>query len=216
MRDVITGGVGAGDDLIVVGTGSGEILALNQSDGTLAWKSRVASEVLSPPQIDDDLVVIQTIDGKVAAYDAIDGSRKWLYTTTIPSLTLRGTATPIISGDVIMVGFSSGRVALLDRETGLAGFDQRVGVAEGSSDLERLVDIDGAMAIDGDRLYAASFQGRLVGIDISTGELLWFEEASSVSGVGIGFGNVYLASSDSQISAHNADNGREVWRVDAL
>ncbi len=214
--DVITGGVGAGDDLIVVGTGSGEILALNQSDGTLAWKSRVASEVLSPPQIDDDLVVIQTIDGKVAAYDAIDGSRKWLYTTTIPSLTLRGTATPIISGDVIMVGFSSGRVALLDRETGLAGFDQRVGVAEGSSDLERLVDIDGAMAIDGDRLYAASFQGRLVGIDISTGELLWFEEASSVSGVGIGFGNVYLASSDSQISAHNADNGREVWRVDAL
>ncbi len=214
--DVITGGVGAGGDLIVVGTGSGEILALNQSDGTLAWKSRVASEVLSPPQIDDDLVVVQTIDGKVAAYDAIDGSRKWLYTTSIPSLTLRGTATPIISGDVIAVGFSSGKVAFLDRETGLAGFDQRVGVAEGSSDLERLVDIDGTMAMDNGRLYAASFQGRLVGIDASTGGLLWFEEASSVSGIGIGFGNVYLASSDSQISAHNAANGREVWRVDAL
>jgi outer membrane protein assembly factor BamB len=208
--------VGAGGDLVVVGTGSGEILALNQSDGSLAWKSRVASEVLSPPQIDDDLVVVQSIDGKVTAYDAIDGSRKWIYTTNIPSLTLRGTATPIISGDVILVGFSSGRVTLLERETGFSGFDLRVGVAQGGSDLERLVDIDGAMAMENGRLYAASFQGRVIGIDIASGRILWSEEASSVSGVGAGFGNVYLASSDSQISAYNADNGREVWRVDAL
>ena len=214
--DVITGGVGAGGDLVVVGTGSGEILALNQSDGSLAWKSRVASEVLSQPQIDDDLVVVQTIDGKVAAYDAIDGSRKWLYTTNIPSLTLRGTATPIISDDIILVGFSTGRVTLLERETGFPGLDQRVGVAQGDSDLERLVDIDGVMAMENGRLYAASFQGRIIGIDIATGRILWAEEASSVSGVGTGFGNVYLASSDSQISAYNADNGREVWRVDAL
>ena len=214
--DVITGGVGVGGDLVVVGTGSGEILALNQSDGSLAWKSRVASEVLSQPQIDDDLVVVQSIDGKVAAYDAIDGSRKWVYTTNIPSLTLRGTATPIISDDVILVGFSSGRGTLLERETGVPGLDQRVGVAQGDSDLERLVDIDGVMAMENGRLYAASFQGRIIGIDIATGRILWSEEASTVSGVGTGFGNVYLASSDSQISAYNADNGREVWRVDAL
>ena len=36
--DVITGGVGAGGDLIAVGTGSGDLLALNQSDGSFAWK----------------------------------------------------------------------------------------------------------------------------------------------------------------------------------
>ena len=214
--DAITGGVGAGGDLVVVGTGSGEILALNQSDGSLAWKSRVASEVLSQPQIDNDLVVVQTIDGKVAAYDAIDGSSKWIYTTNIPALTLRGTSTPIISDDVIVVGFSSGRVTLLERDTGFVRLEQRVGVAQGSSDLERLVDIDGAMAMENGRLYAASFQGGIVGLDLVSGRVLWSEEASSVSGVGTGFGNVYLASSDSQISAHNADNGREVWRVDAL
>jgi len=214
--DVITGGVGAGGDLVVVGTGSGEILALNQSDGSLAWKSRVASEVLSQPQIDDDLVVVQSIDGKVAAYDAIDGSRKWVYTTNIPSLTLRGTATPIIADDIILVGFSSGRVALLERETGFPRLEQRVGVAQGESDLERLVDIDGAMVMENNRLYAVSFQGRIIGIDIAAGRVLWSEEASSVAGLGTGFGNVYLASSDSQISAYNGDNGREVWRVDAL
>jgi outer membrane protein assembly factor BamB len=214
--DAITGGVGAGGDLVVVGTGSGEILALNQSDGSLAWKSRVASEVLSQPQVDDDSVVIQSIDGKVAAYDAVDGSRKWIYTTKIPSLTLRGTATPIVSDDVILAGFSSGRVTLLERETGFSLFDRRVGVAQGESDLERLVDIDGAMAMENGRLYAASFQGRIMAIDIANGRTLWSKEISSVSGVGTGFGNVYVVSSDSQVGAYNADNGREVWRVDAL
>ena len=203
-------------DAITGGVGSGEILALNQSDGSLAWKSRASSEVLSQPQIDDDLVVVQSIDGKVAAYDAIDGSRKWVYTTNIPALTLRGTATPIISDDVILVGFSSGRVTLLERGTGFSGLDRRVGVAQGDSDLERLVDIDGSMAMQNGRVYAASFQGRIICIDIASGRTLWSEEASSVSGVGTGFGNVYLAGSDSQISAYNADNGREVWRVDDL
>jgi outer membrane protein assembly factor BamB len=172
--------------------------------------------VLSQPQIDDDLVVVQTIDGKVAAYDAIDGSREWTYTTNIPSLTLRGTATPIILDDIIVVGFSTGRVTFLDRETGFSGLDQRVGVAQGDSDLERLVDIDGVMAMENGRLYAASYQGRLIGIDMASARILWSKEASSVSGVGTGFGNVYLASSDGQVSAYNADNGREVWRVDAL
>ena len=46
--DVITGGVGAGGDLIAVGTGSGDLLALNQSDGSFAWKVP-ASRSMRPP-----------------------------------------------------------------------------------------------------------------------------------------------------------------------
>ena len=133
-----------------------------------------------------------------------------------PALTLRGTAAPIIFGDIVITAFANGRVAFLDRERGLAAFDQRVAVAQGTSDLERLVDIDGAMAIADGRLFVASFQGRIVGIEIASGRMLWAEDASSVTGVGEGFGNVYLASADSKITAYNAANGREVWHEDAL
>lgn len=214
--DVITGGVGAGGDLIAVGTGSGDLLALNQSDGSFAWKAPASSEILAPPQIDNDVVVVQTIDGKVAAYDPYDGTRRWIYTSNIPSLTLRGTATPIIYGEIVIAAFSSGRVSLLSKDQGLAGFDQRVGVAQGASDLERLVDIDGSIVLESDRLYVASFQGRVVAIDLASGRMLWAEEASSISGVGVGFGNVYLAAADSQVIAYNANDGREVWREDSL
>jgi len=214
--DTIVGGVGVGGDLLVIGTGSGDVVAMNQSDGSLAWKVRASSEVLAPPQVDRDIVVVQTIDGKVTGYDALSGDQRWVYTMNTPALTLRGTAAPIIFGDIVITAFANGRVAFLDRERGLAAFDQRVAVAQGTSDLERLVDIDGAMAIADGRLFVASFQGRVVGIEIASGRMLWAEEASSVTGVGEGFGNVYLASADSKITAYNAANGREVWHEDAL
>ncbi len=214
--DVITGGVGAGGDLVVVGAASGEVIAMHQSDGSLAWKVRSSSEVLSAPQVDDELVVVQSIDGKVAAFDALDGSRRWLYSTSVPSLTLRGTGTPIIVNDLVIAGFANSRIAFLDREKGLAKFEQRIAISEGSSDLERLVDIDGNMEIIGGVLYAVSFQGRFVGIDMASNRLLWEDEASSVMGLGSGFGNLYLAHADSQLTAFNTDNGREVWSVDAL
>jgi outer membrane protein assembly factor BamB len=214
--DTITGGVGADDDLVLVGTASGEVLALHQSDGSLAWKTRVSSEVLAAPQIADDTVIVQTIDGKVAAYDAVDGNRRWIYETSAPSLTLRGTATPIVVDEVVVAAFATGRVAFLDRNSGLAGYDQRVAISQGTSDLERLVDIDGAMQVDDGKLYLASFQGRVVAIDLQSGRMLWAEEASSIAGVGSGFGNAYLVRADGQITAYNANNGREIWNVDAL
>ncbi len=214
--DVITGGVGVGRDIVVVGTAAGELLAVNQSDGSLAWRSKTTSEVLAPPQVDGNLVVAQTIDGKVAAYNALDGEREWIYTTSIPSLTLRGTSTPIITPEFIVAAFANGRFSILDRETGVAGADERVAVAKGRSDLERLVDIDGSMVLSGNRLFVVSFQGRLVAVDLTSGRFVWAKDASSVAGLGEGFGNIYVAYADSRLGALDMDTGKEVWEIDAL
>ena len=214
--DAVTGGVGAGGDLIAMGTAAGEVLALNQSDGSLAWRARTTSELLAPPQIDLDIVVVQTIDGRVAAYDAVTGTRRWVYSSVVPSLTLRGTATPIVTNEFIVAAFASGRIAFLDRRTGLAAFEQRVSVSQGRSDLEKLVDIDGNMVIVGSRLYVVGYQGRLVAFNITTGRVEWGQDASSVVGLGEGFGNIYLAHADSRSSALDADDGDQVWDNDAL
>ena len=214
--DVITGGVGIGSDIVVVGTSAGELVAMNQSDGSLAWRTRTTSEVLAPPQISGDLVVAHTIDGKIAGYNALDGERLWLYSTSLPSLTLRGTSTPIITTDFIIAGFANGRFSLLTRDQGNVIADERIAVAAGGSDLERLVDIDGTMIVVGPRLYIVSFQGRLAAVDLSNGRLTWAKDASSVAGLGEGFGNIYIAHADGVLGAIDASNGREVWEIEAL
>jgi outer membrane protein assembly factor BamB len=215
--DVITGGVGQGSNVVVVGSAAGELVALSTEDGALLWKAKTTSEVLAPPQVDNELVVAQAIDGKVAAYNISDGERLWIYSTSIPSLTLRGTSTPIVTDEFVIAAFANGRLSVLDRARGLAAIDQRVGISKGKSDLERLVDIDGAMVIEGDNLYATSYQGNMVMLDLSaSGRVLWGMEASSVAGLGSGFGNVYLAGADSKLTAISMDSKRELWAIESL
>lgn len=214
--DVITGGVGVGAQLAIVATAAGELIALNQSDGSLAWRAKTSSEVLSQPQVDGDLVVAQSVDGKVAAFNAINGQRRWIYSTQIPSLTLRGTSTPFIGPDFVIAAFANGRVVVLDRERGIAGADERVASATGRSDLERLVDIDGEMVFAGSTLYAVGFQGRIIALDLVNNRISWAEEASSIAGLGQGFGNIYIAHEDDRLGAIDMNSGREVWEVSAL
>ena len=214
--DVLTGGVEANSEHVFVCSATGHLFALNQIDGSFAWMASISSESLSPPRVDNDLLVIQTIDGKVAAYDASDGSKRWEYAAKIPPLTLRGTSTPAVYEDIVIAGFSNGRIAFITRDDGLAAYERIIGVPEGVSDLEKLVDLDGKMAIENNVLYIAGYQGRLIAIDLRAGEILWEKEASSLVGVSVGFGNVYLISADGKVIAYNGTNGREVWRVEAL
>mgnify|MGYP002834776341 CR=1 FL=1 len=214
--DVLTGGVEANSEHVFVCSATGHLVALNQIDGSFAWKATISSESLSPPKVDNDLLVVQTIDGKVAAYDASDGSKRWEYAAKIPPLTLRGTSTPAVYEDIVIAGFSNGRIAFITRDDGLAAYERIIGVPEGVSDLEKLVDLDGKMAIENNILYIAGYQGRLIAIDLRAGEILWEKEASSLVGVSVGFGNVYLISADGKVIAYNGTNGREVWRVEAL
>lgn len=214
--DAITGGVGVGPELVVVAIVGGELLALNKSDGSLAWRTNVSSEVLAPPQLDANMVVSHSIDGKISAYDALTGERQWLYSTSVPSLTLRGTSTPILTQDLVIAGFANGRVIALDRRQGLPVVDERIAVAQGKSDLERLVDIDGRMVIAGSRLYVASYQGNIAAIDLGERQIRWMRKASSTAGLGEGFGNVYISYADSRVAAIDAADSQDIWETDAL
>jgi outer membrane protein assembly factor BamB len=214
--NAVSGGVGVGNELVLVGTDAGQVVGLNQSDGSLAWTSTVSSEVLSPPQINGDIAVAQSIDGKVAGFDPLDGTRRWTYSTSVPKLTLRGTSTPILLPDIVIAAFANGRVVVLNTDQGLPLWEQKVAVSQGQSELEKLVDIDGAMVVQANRLFIASYQGRLIALDINNGVISWQHPASSFSGVGSGFGQIYLAAENSVLITYDMDSSKEIWRIDAL
>ena len=85
----LTGGVGAGGGLVVVGNRDAEVIALNQSDGEIVWVSEVTSEVVAQPIANSDIVVVQTVDDKVAALNNEDGEQRWIYESTQPPQTMR-------------------------------------------------------------------------------------------------------------------------------
>ena len=197
----LSGGVGHHAGSIFVGTSEGLVMRLSADSGEEIWRTVVSGEVLSAPQGDGQYVVAQTYDGKLMGFDYASGERQGTYTSNVPVLTLRGTGTPILSGDNAIAGFADGKVVAVNLRSGNVSWEARVAIPEGTSEIERIVDIDGSMSLQGAELYVASYQGRVVAIDTRSGRKLWQRNVSSVSGVGVGFGNVYVADDDGTVSA---------------
>ena len=197
----LSGGVGHHGKSIFVGASEGLVMRLSADSGEEIWRTAVSGEVLSAPQGDGRYVIAQTYDGKLMGFDYETGGISWTYTSDVPVLTLRGTGTPMILGDNAIAGFADGKVVAINLRSGNVAWEARVAIPQGRSEIERIVDIDGSMALQGGELYVASYQGRLAAIDTRSGRRLWQRNVSSVSGVGVGFGNVYVADDDGTVSA---------------
>ena len=197
----LSGGVGHHGNSVFVGASEGLVMRLDAASGSEIWRAPVSGEVLSAPQGDGRYVVAQTYDGKLMGFDSETGEVRWTYTSDVPVLTLRGTGTPMILGDNAIAGFADGKVVAINLRSGNVAWEVRVAIPQGRSEIERIVDIDGSMAVQSNELYVASYQGRLAAIDTRSGRRLWQRNVSSVSGVGVGFGNVYVADDDGTVSA---------------
>ena len=197
----LSGGVGYHDRSLYLGGADGSVLQLSADDGVVEWEAAVSGEVLAAPAVSDDWVIVQTYDGKLLGFQSGADEPTWTFTSDVPVLTLRGTSTPILVGGNAIAGFGDGKVIAVDVNSGNVSWESRIGVPQGSSEIDRIVDIDGAMTQQGIELFVASYQGRVAALDNRTGRKLWQQNVSSVTGTHVGFGNVYVADVDGTLSA---------------
>ncbi len=212
----ITGGPGSSETLTMIGSEEGDVLAYASESGDFLWQAKVSSEVLAAPQEAYGIVVVRTIDGKIYGLDAHDGSRLWIYDRTVPALTLRGTSNPVITGDVVIAGFDGGRLAAIELHTGKLIWETSISLASGSSQLERMVDIDSDPVIIGNDIYVATFQGRLASVALENGRITWTRDISSYAGLTSDGKNIYITDDQSHVWALERSSGNSVWKQENL
>nr|WP_286010225.1 outer membrane protein assembly factor BamB [Serpens gallinarum] len=212
----VSGGVGAGNGLVLVGTLKGEVIALDSGSGERRWRAQVTSEVLSAPATNGDVVVVQTQDDRLIALEASDGTQRWIYDNTPAVLTLRGTGAPLVTNQLAFAGLSTGKVIAVDTRRGMPVWEQRIAVPQGRSELERVVDIDGGLLLSGGNLYVVTYQGRVAALEQNSGRILWQREASSYVGVAQGFGSVYVSQADGTVEGIDERSTSALWSNDGL
>ena len=214
----VTGGVGAGDGIVMLGTMRGDVIALDADDGSERWRTQASSEILAPPAVGDGVVVAQTNDGRLMALEAADGSVRWTYDNQVPLLTLRGTATPVLAGGLVFAGFGDGRVSAISTESGAPVWEHRIVLPQGRTELERLVDVDGSPILVPGRgaLFAVGYQGALKALGIQDGRVLWELPASSYLDLAQGYGQVYYVTDDDIVTAVAQGTADVVWEQDGL
>jgi outer membrane protein assembly factor BamB len=212
----LTAGPGVGEGYLVVVAKDGFAVLLNASTGEEMWRADIAGESLAKPLIKDDSVIIQTIDNRLQALSVFDGRNRWSIVQTSPALTMRGSSSPVIVGNTVIAGFDSGRLVSAQIDTGTIAWESLLSPPKGRSDLDRLSDIDGSMAVVGQDLYASGYNGRLAAIASESGQILWNREISSYEGVAADWTSLYTVRDDGEIVALGRQNGNESWRNASL
>jgi outer membrane protein assembly factor BamB len=209
--EAISGGVGVGGGLVMVGTNRGHVMAYDFS-GKQVWKTQLSSEILSAPRYADSLVIVRSGDNHLYGLDAIDGSTKWVYERKVPALSLRSTAGFIVDGGAVYAGFSGGKMAAVRADNGKLLWEATVAIPKGVTEIERIADITSLPVVAGPVVYAVAYQGRIAAIDRLTGKVLWNREISSYSGMVYDDAKIYVSHALGSIYSLNDDTGRTYWR----
>src|SRR5579863_4761932 len=216
LKIPVSAGPGAGAGLVVVGSSKGTVVTLDGATGRELWRARLNSELLSAPAIGEKVIAIRSVDGRLHGLDAHTGKELWSVEQQVPRLSLRGTATPLIAKEVAISGFDNGKVMAVSLNTGDTVWDSALATPHGRTELDRLVDIDSAVRVVGDNVFAAGFQGRTAMLALDSGQVWWAHDMSSYRGLAVDEDNLYVTQSDGIVVALRQRDGSELWRNQKL
>lgn len=216
LKAPITGGVGEGAGLVLIGTQDGRVIGLHRGTGAVAWEVQVSSEVLAPPISAAGVVVAHSGDGKLHGLAAADGRRLWVYERSVPVLSLRGLGVPVLAEERVINGFDNGKFVALKLADGKPLWEITLAVPRGRTELERLVDLDAVPRVVGDLVYVAGFQGKVAALALDSGRVQWERELSSYAGLDADAEAVFVTDAESNVYALDPESGATLWQQDQL
>ena len=207
----ISTGVSAGFGIIVLSDNDGNVLAFDQNDGSVRWSTNVKGEVLANAAIDAQYVLIKTGSGELIALDKNTGELKWSYRSKLPNLTIRGSSSPVILNNQVYATFDNGRLGVFDLSSGFPLWDGAISYADGSSELENLIDSDSEPIIDGNLIYTTNYQGSLSIFDITQQRVVWREEISSFNSTLLIKNLIVISDAESNLKSFSQKSFVESW-----
>jgi len=207
----LSSGIAAGFGALVVADSSGNVYLLDQDNGSVLWKNNVKGEVLAPAAIDTKFVVIKTGSGELLGLDKKSGEIMWSYRSKLPSLTIRGSSSPVIDNDQVYVSFDNGRLGVFELNSGFPIWDGAISYVKGSSELENLIDSDSNPVIQDGLVYTTNYQGNFNIFDIAQKRSVWQSESSSFHSPLLIKGLIVLVESNSNLNSYLIQTLEKSW-----
>lgn len=212
LKHPLVSGPSLGDGYIAVGTNNASLIVLNEATGKQLWQKKLSGDLLSPPVIAHKKIIAKTIDGVVYALNAVDGKQLWTVEHGSPGLVLKASSSPVIKGNLVLIGFSDGKMDAIDIGSGRVIWQRSIAYASGSSDVERLVDIDANPIVEGEVVYLASYQGYIGALSLVNGQFVWRKAGSVYKNMLSADNTLYVSDSRDVLWSINKQNGQVNWK----
>lgn len=213
-QDAAGGGLAYDNGKLYVSTGYGRVEAVDPKTGARLWEQRLQAIGSGTPTVYGNLVYLVSGDERGWAINTATGKVEW-QVNSIPAVTnVQSPSAPAVNDRLVVFPFGSGELQATFRRGGLRVWDAGVAGERLGRAVNKIGDISSDPVISGSTVYAANHSGRIVALDLETGERKWTAEEGALSPVWPVGNAVFLVSDRNQLVRLNSSDGTHVWAVD--
>ena len=205
------GGVAFDAGRLYVSTGFGFVAALEAKSGNEVWRRSATVPFRAAPVVNGGRVFVSTQENQLMALAADDGRVLWDHRGITESAGILGSNSVAVAGDTVVVPYTSGELFALNVRNGKAAWSDTLARSGGLTPLSALSDISGRPVIDRGVVFANSHAGRLVAIDIRTGERIWTIDVGGTQRPWVAGDYVYVITDNAQLLCVRRADGRIRW-----
>lgn len=208
---VFGGGVSVDGDVLYVTNGLGDVAALKASNGSVIWKKRPGGPLRGAPSFGLGNIYVMTQDNQIFAIKASDGSTEWTESGASELAGVFGVAAPAVAQGTIVAGFSSGELNAYRYENGRVLWGDALSRTSVSTSVSALADVDANPVIDRGRVFAVGQGGRMVSLELVTGQRLWEINVAGISTPWVVGEWVFVVTDDARLLCVSRGSGKVRW-----
>lgn len=209
--DTLGGGISSHQGKIYIATSFGEIIALNSADGKEMWRQHLQNPFRIAPTMSDGKIFVVNIANETFALNEKTGDLLWNHSGLPESTGILGGAVPAIASGLLIVPYSSGEIYALNLHTGQPKWVETITPSLSSDSLSNISHIRARPIVYNDTVYAISYGGRIVALDLQTGERRWQREFSGIRTPAVFGDYLYFIGIDGDLVCLNRHSGQVTW-----
>ena len=205
------GGVSFDSGRLFATNGLGDVVALNAETGAAIWRARPAGPLRGAPTIANGNVYVITQDNQLFALNQASGEVMWTEAAAVESQGVFGVAAPASAQGTVVAGFSSGELNAYRYENGINLWSDTLSRSSISTSVSSLSDIDADPVIDRGRVYAVGQGGRMVAMEMTSGQRLWEQNIAGIATPWVAGEWIFVVTDDARLLCLSRGSGRIRW-----
>jgi outer membrane protein assembly factor BamB len=205
------GGVAYDNNRIYASNGLGYVAALDVRNGGVLWQVHPGGPLRGSPTIVGDTLYVISQDNQIYSLKTSDGSTNWSNAAALEIAGVFGTASPAFGQGTVVAGFSSGELNAYRYENGRLVWQDALSRTSISTSVSSLSDIDASPVIDGGQVYALGQGGRMVALELISGQRIWELNIAGISTPWVAGDWLFTATDDGKLLAIAKTTGKIRW-----
>jgi outer membrane protein assembly factor BamB len=205
------GGVSVDGGRVFATNGLGDLVVFDATSGAEVWRAHPGGPLRGAPTIALGQVYVTSQDNQLFALGTEDGKVVWTASASLEAQGVFGVGAPAAAQGTVVAGFSSGELNAYRYENGLTVWADVLSRSSMTVSVSSLSDIDAEPVIDQGRVYAVGQGGRMVAMELVTGQRLWEQNIAGISTPWVVGEWIFVVTDDARLLCVSRASGKVRW-----